>query len=66
MKLTDQLKQLADANPDIAPVLLDAIDRIELARHWREQARVLTLDLELLKLELDYRKEKDSYGPRSD
>jgi len=66
MKLTDQLQQLAAAHPDLAPVLLDAIDRIELARHWREQARVLTLDLELLKLELDYRKEKDSYGPRTD
>lgn len=66
MKLTDHLQQLALNNPDIAHVLLDAIDRIELARHWREQARVLTLDLELLQLELDYRKEKDSYGPRTD
>ena len=66
MKLTDQLQQLSATHPDLAPVLLDAIDRIELARHWREQARVLTLNLELLQLELDYRKEKDSYGPRTD
>ena len=66
MKLTDQLLQLATANPDLAPVLLDAIDRIELARHWREQAYVLTLDLELLQLELDLRKENDCHGPRTD
>ena len=66
MKLTDQLLQLATANPDLAPVLLDAIDRIELARHWREQAYVLTLDLELLQLELDLRKENDRHGPRTD
>jgi hypothetical protein len=66
MKLTDQLKQLADANPDIAPTLLDAIDRIELARHWRAQIQVLTQVIELLQLQLDLRKEKDSNGPRSD
>lgn len=67
MKLTDQLRQLADANPDLSPLLFDAIDRIELAHQWRaacleseHRIHLLTLRIELLEFDRDtiYRKEK--------
>ena len=57
MKLIDKLHALARDNPDIAPILLDAIDRIELAQHWRNMA--LTASPNVLHSPLQQRKEKD-------
>lgn len=57
MRLIDKLHAIARDNPELSDVILDAIDRIELAQHWRNMA--LTATANVLNSPSQQRKEKD-------
>ena len=66
MKLHEELRSVKEVFPAISPLLEAAAQRIEDQRLWREawlkaekEVELLTSELEVLRLKLKHRKEKE-------